>query len=117
VLDGGRHKARVAARKAEMDFSEARYRETVLGALRDVNNHLQAYGNCKTILAQASEQEQSASALFSAARVRATHGTISKLALIEAEATRFERSSGRLLVQLGCYRGSVDVLLSLGGAL
>lgn len=116
VLDGGRQKARIAGRDAEVALAEARYREAVLGALRDVNNHLQAYDNCKSLLAHASEQEQSAASMLAAAHVRAKNGTISGLALINAEAMHIERTSSRQEIQLGCYHKLADTLQSLGGA-
>ncbi|WP_240949973.1 TolC family protein [Novosphingobium sp. ERN07] len=116
VLDGARQKARIAGRDAEVALADARYRETVLSAVRDVNNHLQAYNNCKTVLSHANEQEQSASSMLAAANGRAKNGTIGRLALIDVEIMYIERTSAQIFIQTICYHNLADVLQSLGRA-
>lgn len=115
VFDGGRHKARVAGHKADVDLAEAQYRETVFAALRDVNTHLQAYQSCRESLRFVAELERSAELLRDAAHARAANGTISRLAEIDAEANYVERTFDRRQAQSGCYRISVDLQQSLGG--
>lgn len=115
VLDGGRNKARVAGRKAQVDLAVAQYREVVLAALRDVNNHLQAYQHCKDDLAMAVSREGAASALLKAARARAENGTISRLGEIDAETKVLSGRLDRADVERACYGTSVDLLQALGG--
>lgn len=115
VFDGGRQKARVAGRRADVDLAEAQYRETVLGALRDVNNQLQAYEECRSALSREIGQERSASTVRDAARGRYENGTIGRLAVIEAETLVAERSLARKLAELRCYSTSVAALRSLAG--
>lgn len=115
VFDGGRQKARIAGRRAELDLAEAQYRETVLGALRDVNNQLRDYEGCKATLAREIGHEHSAATLRDASRVRFENGTIGRLAMIDAEVLVAERALTRKLAQLQCYGASVAVFQSLAG--
>lgn len=116
ALDGGRQKARVAGRIAGLELAEVQYRETVLAALRDVNNHLLAYQHCRRDLAIAVSREGSASSLLTAAHVRAENGTISRIAEIDAEMRVLQSSLDRADVERSCYGSSVDLLQSLGGS-
>ena len=101
MFDGGRNKANLAHAEAELDAEIASYRQTVLGAFREVEDQL---------VARRTLDEQSATA--AAAEQAATHA-------LEIATTRFQAGASGYLDVLDARRALISVrrqLQQLDGA-
>jgi multidrug efflux system outer membrane protein len=115
VFDGGRHKARIAGRQALRDGAAAAYRETVLLALRDVNDSLQALQLQRTAFDKASAAEREGAALLAQSNHRQANGTQSRLDGIEIEVGAIERQISRSEANGHALVASLNLLHALGG--
>ena len=115
VFDGGRHKARVAGRQAQREGAAAAYRETVLRALREVNDGLQTVQARRCGLAMASAAEKEGEVLLARGERRAANGTLSRIEAIDIEVGLFERRISRSDAAARALIASVDLMQALGG--
>lgn len=115
VFDGGRHKARVAGRQAQRDGAAATYRETVLRALREVNDNLQTLQVRRAALDMAATAEREGYFLLSRSRQQLANGTQSRLGAIEFQVTALERKIIRSDATARALVASLHLMQALGG--
>ena len=115
ILQGGRLKANLRAAKSRYDEALAKYKQTILIALREVEDSLldlQSYSSQRAALAAANKAAEETTAL---ARVRYDKGLASYFEVVEADRTVLTTKLS--LVQLDGQRLISSVLLAkaLGG--
>jgi len=115
IFDGGRREAGVGLASAELDFALASYRDSVLSALREVEDQL---ASLRLLAEQAEAQRRAVDASLRATRlseIRYRSGFVSQLDLLDAR--RGELRNRRQAVQLNGdqYQATVGLIRALGG--
>jgi NodT family efflux transporter outer membrane factor (OMF) lipoprotein len=114
ALDFGRTRARVNQAKAGRDEAEAKYRSTVLDALRDADAALSRYGHQRKYVVNLRAVETSAAKAPSLTEMRYRAGTSSALDWLEAERTRFSAEQDRVAGEAELIKDFVALQKSLG---
>ncbi len=115
LFNGGTRVARVKAARAANDQAVARYRETVLEAMQDVENQLSA----TSVLAQQADLRRQASAAADAAETivfnQYKSGQVAYTDVVTAQTSAYQ--ARRAVVQIGVQRQTTSVALiqALGG--
>ncbi len=115
IFDGGRREAGVRNAGAEMDAALARYRERILGAVRDVEDQLAAL---RLLAEQARAQDravQAAARSTSLSDVRYRNGLVSQLELLDARRSELRNRRDALQVRSAQYQATVGLIRALGG--
>jgi multidrug efflux system outer membrane protein len=115
VLDGGRHKARVAGRRGERDLAIAQYRDQLLLALREVNDRLGRYQACRDAVARARAATAAADVAHAVAQDRFARGTIARTDVITADIQARQLHIDLATGESACAATAVDVIMALGG--
>jgi NodT family efflux transporter outer membrane factor (OMF) lipoprotein len=113
-LDFGRTRARVNQAKAGRDEAEAKYRSTVLDALRDADSALSRYGHQRKYVVNLRAVETSAVKSSSLTEMRYRAGTSSALDWLDAERTRFSAEQDRVAGEAELIKDFVALQKSLG---
>jgi NodT family efflux transporter outer membrane factor (OMF) lipoprotein len=114
ALDFGRTRARVNQAKAGRDEAEAKYRSTVLDALRDADAALSRYGHQRTYVVNLRAVEKSAAKSSSLTEMRYRAGTSTALDWLDAERTRFSAEQDRVAGEAELIKDFVALQKSLG---
>jgi outer membrane protein TolC len=114
ALDFGRTHARVNQAKAGRDEAEAKYRSTVLEALRDAEAALSRYGHQRKYVVTLRAVETSAAKASSLTEMRYRAGTSSALDWLDAERTRFSAEQDRVAGEAELIKDFVALQKSLG---
>jgi NodT family efflux transporter outer membrane factor (OMF) lipoprotein len=114
ALDFGRTRARVNEAEAGRDEAEARYRSTVLGALRDADGALSRYGHQREHVVSLLAVESSAAKASSLTEQRYRAGTSTALDWLDAERTRFSAEQERVAGEAELIKDYVALQKSLG---
>jgi NodT family efflux transporter outer membrane factor (OMF) lipoprotein len=114
ALDFGRTRARVNQAKAARDEAEAKYRSTVLEALRDADAALSRYGHQRKYVVNLRAVETSAAKASSLTEMRYRAGTSSALDWLDAERTRFSAEQDRVAGEADLIKDFVALQKSLG---
>jgi NodT family efflux transporter outer membrane factor (OMF) lipoprotein len=114
ALDFGRTRARVNQAKAGRDEAEAKYRSTVLDALRDADAALSRYGHQRKYVVNLRAVETSAAKASSLTEMRYRAGTSSALDWLDAERTRFSAEQDRVAGEAELIKDFVALQKSLG---
>lgn len=114
ALDFGRTRARVNEARAGRDEAEAKYRSTVLDALRDADAALSRYGHQRTYVVKLEAVESSATKASSLTEMRYRAGTSSALDWLDAERTRFSAEQDRVAGEAELIKDYVALQKSLG---
>lgn len=114
ALDFGRTRARVNQAKAGRDEAEAKYRSTVLDALRDADAALSRYGHQRKYVVNLQAVETSAAKASSLTEMRYRAGTSSALDWLDAERTRFSAEQDRVAGEAELIKDFVALQKSLG---
>lgn len=114
ALDFGRTRARVIQAEAGRDEAEAKYRSTVLGALRDADGALSRYGHQRKYVVNLRAVETSATKASSLTEMRYRAGTSSALDWLDAERTRFSAEQDRVAGEAELIKDFVALQKSLG---
>jgi NodT family efflux transporter outer membrane factor (OMF) lipoprotein len=114
ALDFGRTRARVNQAKAGRDEAEAKYRSTVLNALRDADAALSRYGHQRKYVVNLRAVETSATKASSLTEMRYRAGTSSALDWLDAERTRFSAEQDRVAGEAELIKDFVALQKSLG---
>ena len=115
VFDGGRRAAGVAAARAELDQGVAGYRETVLVALREVEDEL---ASLRLLAGQAEAQARAVDAAMRATALsqsRWRNGLVSQLELLDAQRSELRSRRQAVQVRQSQYRSTVALIRALGG--
>ncbi|MEO0061659.1 MAG: hypothetical protein RLZZ08_219 [Pseudomonadota bacterium] len=84
-LDFGRNAARVEQAEATRDEAEAKYRQTVLAALRDAEDSLSRFGQQRETVAALARVEASSTRMAALTRQRYAAGVIARTDMLEAD--------------------------------
>jgi NodT family efflux transporter outer membrane factor (OMF) lipoprotein len=114
ALDFGRTRARVNQAKAGRDEAEAKYRSSVLDALRDADAALSRYGHQRKYVVNLRAVETSAAKASSLTEMRYRAGTSSALDWLDAERTRFSAEQDRVAGEAELIKDFVALQKSLG---
>lgn len=115
VFDGGRLQSQVQLAAAQQQELVQSYTQTVLLALKDVEDNLVAVGTGETrtrLLAQSTEQAQLA---YRLALIRYEAGADDLLTLLDAQRTRLNAEDSLVQAQLASQSAAVGLFKALGG--
>jgi NodT family efflux transporter outer membrane factor (OMF) lipoprotein len=113
-LDFGRTRARVNQARAGRDEAEAKYRSTVLDALRDADAALSRYGHQRQYVVNLRAVEKSAEKSSFLTEMRYRAGTSTALDWLDAERTRFSAEQDRVAGEAELIKDFVALQKSLG---
>jgi len=117
IFDGGRRAAQVRLSRAEYDETAAQYRETVLGAFRQVEDAIAAN---RLLAAQAVDQRMAADAASRSSKLALTRyrdGAADYLEVVTAQTDALDAQRALLAVQTQQALASIALTRSLGGAI
>lgn len=115
ILDGGRREAGVQSAGAERDAAIARYRESILVAIKDVEDQLSAL---RYLSDQSGAQERavaSATRSTSLSDARYRNGYVSQLDLLDAQRSELANRRQSVQVRSAQYQATVGLVRALGG--
>ncbi len=116
LLDGGRHKARVAEGSAGLDLAKAQYRETMLASLREVNDALGAVSTAEQQSRFAEEELGISTASVETIKRMAANGTASRAQTVEAQLELLKLRQKKQELDYRKLVGTVDLIKAIGGA-
>ncbi len=115
LFDGGRHKALVAGSEAERNLAQAQYRETVLGALREVNDALAAVDASGKQMLMADERQALGQREATIQQRRAGIGSISRAQLLESQIAASRQRQEALSAHFVRLVAAIDLIRAIGG--
>lgn len=115
IFEGGQLRARVEAQRATADAALASYEATVLVALEEVANAIDAIGAARERERQLTVAEAAARNSAMLARVRYQSGLVDFESLLEAERSLLATREGRLLARAARTTATVQLYKALGG--
>lgn len=115
ALDLGSAHARLRGARAAQDGVLASYEKTVLAALEETENALQAYGRRQQRLVQVAAQADAARRSADLAGVRYREGADDVLTLLEAQRSRLAADDALAAAQYDVNAGAVAIYKALGG--
>ncbi len=116
LLDGGRRHGTVDLRRAEADEAALAYRATVLTALREVEDALTRLQADHERLAQFTASHAAARDAHDTLTVRARHGIVPQMDLLEARAVLLAASDAMILGEAAIRDDQAALYKALGGA-
>jgi len=117
LFDGGRREAREDISEAEYRVLAAGYRETVLGACREVED---ALANGATLADEEAERDRAAQAAARGEELalnRYRDGAANYLEVVTAQTAALEAQQALIAVQMGRRREAVTLIRALGGGM
>jgi NodT family efflux transporter outer membrane factor (OMF) lipoprotein len=114
ILDFGRTAANVDAAKASRDEAEARYRKSVLSALKDANSSLSRYGNQREHVVRLEAVETSSQHSATLIRQRYRAGVSTLIDLLDAQRTQFAAQQDVVAARAELLKDFVSLQKSLG---
>ena len=115
-FDIGSARARLRASEAATRESLARYDQTVLRAIEEMENALAAYQEEQAQLERLMEQARESARAADLARIRYREGLSDFLALLDAERTQLGAEDAVARVEAGVFVSVVAIYKALGGA-
>jgi multidrug efflux system outer membrane protein len=115
VFDGGRREAAEKVADANLDAAMAGYREQVLVAFKDVEDHLSAL---RWLASQAEAQSRAVEAATRASALSASryrNGMTSQIDLLDTQRSELANRRQALQVRAAQYQASVGLIRALGG--
>ena len=116
ALDLGRVRAGVDAARAEETAAKARYEQTVLRSLEEVESALTTYRKARERLQHLEDAAAASERAAELARLRYVEGASDFLPVLDAERTLLDRQDARALGRTEAMTGLVAVYRALGGA-
>jgi multidrug efflux system outer membrane protein len=115
LLDGGRREAGVAQARADVQAAAGQARETMLQALREVEDQLSALALLGRQAAVQSRSVDSAAQAVRLSDARWRNGLVSQLELLDARRTELNQRRAALQVQAAQTQAAVGLWQALGG--
>jgi NodT family efflux transporter outer membrane factor (OMF) lipoprotein len=113
-LDFGRNKAKMKQAEGVRDEAEAKYRSTVLAALRDAEDSLSRFRYRRITVATLARAKASADNALALSRQRYAAGTVTLIDLLDAERTQIEAEQSLSIAQAGLTGDYVAIQKALG---
>jgi multidrug efflux system outer membrane protein len=115
LFDGGRREAGVHNANAQWDAAAAGYREAVLEAFRDVEDHLSALRLLAEQARAQSRAVESAARATTLSNTRWRNGYVSQLELLDARRSELANRREAVEVRAARYQATVALIRALGG--
>ncbi len=116
VFDGGRRRAQVALSRAEYEEQAALYRDTVLGAFRQVEDGIAALRHLSLQLVDQRDAAQAAQRTSDLAFTRYRDGASDYLEVVTAQTDALDAQSALLSAEIERMRASIALVRALGGS-
>jgi len=116
IIDGGRRRAEVERRQAQFMEALHGYRQTVLGAFREVEDALSAISAGEQRIKLLGERLEAAEAGFRLARERYTAGLDDYLTVLSSQVIRFDVESQLVAARRELVSARIALLRALGGS-
>lgn len=115
IFDGGRLRAGLAGRNADYDLAVAGYNESLVAALREVTDALQAARSLDRQLASAGQARDAAQDAFDLALSRHRAGLSTQLDVLAAQAPLLDAEQQLTALHARRYLATIDLDQALGG--
>lgn len=115
IFDGGRRRAQVKLSRAEYDEQTASYRDTVLGAFRQVEDGIAALRYLSVQLVDQRDAAQAAQRTSDLAFTRYRDGASDYLEVVTAQTDALDAQSALLNAEIARMRASISLVRALGG--
>jgi multidrug efflux system outer membrane protein len=115
LFDGGRHEARVASSKAELELAKVQYRQAMLAALQEVNDALSAVQATEQKLRLAGESLALTEKDVVIVAGQSARGTASRGMLVETRLAASAQCRTALAAQFERIAAAIDLAKALGG--
>ena len=115
VIDGGARSARKRQAIASYEETAASYKETVLGAFRDVEDALSALDVLKRQAQAQNETVTAARRTVELAEKRYTSGLVSYFEVVDAQRALLRAEQGSIRVQGGRFEAAALLIKAVGG--
>jgi len=115
IFDGGQRKAQFAQYKAQYDGDVATYRETVLNALKEVEDYLASVRLLGTEIRQQDDAIASAQRYYDLASTRYETGLDTYLNVLTAQNTLLSDRQTAITLRVNRITASVELIQALGG--
>jgi multidrug efflux system outer membrane protein len=116
LFDGGRRRAQVRLSRAEYDEQAALYRDTVLGAFRQVEDGIAALRHLSVQLVDQRDAAQAAQRTSDLAFTRYRDGASDYLEVVTAQTDALDAQSALLSAEIDRMRASIALFKALGGS-
>lgn len=116
LFDGGRRKAQVKLSRADYDEQAASYRDTVLGAFREVEDGIAALRYLSVQLVDQRDAAQAAQRTSDLAFTRYRDGASDYLEVVTAQTDALDAQSALLSAEFSRMRASIALVKALGGS-
>lgn len=116
LFDGGRRKAQVKLSRADYEEQAATYRETVLGAFREVEDGLAALRHLSVQLVDQRDAAQAAQKTSDLAFTRYRDGASDYLEVVTAQTDALDAQNALLSAEIARMRASIALVKALGGS-
>jgi NodT family efflux transporter outer membrane factor (OMF) lipoprotein len=115
VFDGGKNKAVLAQYRAQYDANVATYRQTVLNAMKEVEDYLASVRLLSTQIRQQDEAIASAQRYYDLANARYETGLDTYLNVLTAQSTLLSDRQAVITLRVNRITSSVELIQALGG--
>lgn len=115
IFDAGRLKARYGAAQAAVDSAVASYRDTVVGAARDVATQASSLAQIAAEQAERRKSLDAASALEASAAARVRQGVVDPRAELRAAETSIQERDALLQLDAAAVSADIGLKRALGG--
>jgi multidrug efflux system outer membrane protein len=115
LFDGGRHEARVASSKAELQLAKVQYRQAMLAALQEVNDALSEVQATEQKLRLAGESLALTEKDVAIVAGQSARGTASRGMLVETRLAASAQCRTALAAQFERIAAAIDLAKALGG--
>lgn len=115
LLDGGKNRENVKIAEARHEEQIAAYRQSILSAVREVEDSLSAVRASRSRNAASGAAWQAAVQACEHARAERQSGLADQTAILEAEGNRLSASQSRIESQADCYAANLQLIKALGG--
>lgn len=116
LFDGGKRRAQVALSRADYDEQAALYRDTVLGAFRQVEDGIAALRYLSVQLVDQRDAAQAAQRTSDLAFTRYRDGASDYLEVVTAQTDALDAQSALLSAEIERMRASIALVKALGGS-
>ncbi len=115
VFEGGRNKANLARSEARYDETVADYRQTILQAVREVDDAFTAITRLSQRAAAQQRTVNSATRTVELSESRYQAGVVDYFEVVDAQRTELDAEQQAVFIQLGRHLAAISLIRALGG--